>query len=368
MFDFKITHRHSHSAARLGVLTTAHGTIDIPAFMPVGTQATVKSLSPDDLEACGAQIILGNTYHLYLRPGHEVVKSLGGLHRFMSWRKPILTDSGGFQVFSLSDLAQVTDEGVTFKSHIDGSSHLLTPEKSMEIQQALGADIIMALDDLAFHDADRSRTKISLERSTRWAKRCRAAHRDETQTLFGIVQGGMFEDLRTQSVGEIVNIGFAGYAIGGLSVGEEKELMFAIAEHTVKLLPQDAPRYLMGVGNPADLLRGVEMGIDMFDCVMPTRNARNGSLFTRKGKLNIKNNCHRTDESPIDPSCACYTCRNFSRAYLRHLFMADEILAMRLNTIHNTAFYQNWMAELRDAIRQDRPFHFDWNGKVESEG
>ncbi|MEC7641540.1 MAG: tRNA guanosine(34) transglycosylase Tgt [Nitrospinota bacterium] len=361
MFQFKITHPHSHSAARLGVLSTSHGIIETPSFMPVGTQATVKALSPEDLETCGAQIILGNAYHLYLRPSHEVIKSLGGLHGFMNWRKPILTDSGGFQTFSLSDLAIVTEEGVSFKSHIDGSNHLLTPEKSMKIQQALGADIIMALDELVPHDADRSRTKASLELSTRWARRCRVAHQDDTQTLFGIVQGGLFKDLRKQSAEEIIDVGFAGYAIGGLSVGEEKPLMFEIAENTARLLPENSPRYLMGVGNPADLLQGIQSGIDLFDCVMPTRNARNGSLFTRKGKLNIKNNCHQVDESPIDPSCTCYTCKNFSRAYLRHLFMADEILAMRLNTIHNTAFYQNWMADLREAIRRDQPMDLTWN-------
>lgn len=361
MFKFEITHRHSHSAARLGKVFTPHGVIDTPAFMPVGTQGTVKALSPEDVVECGAQIILGNTYHLYLRPGHEIVRSLGGLHRFMNWHKPILTDSGGFQVFSLSEFAKVDENGVTFKSHIDGAKHLLTPEKSMEIQQALGSDIIMALDELIAHPSDWSRAKASLELSTRWAKRCREFHRFEHQALFGIVQGGMYRDLRMQSAEEIVNIGFPGYAIGGLSVGEEKPLMLEIAEHTAKLLPENSPRYLMGVGAPEDLLHCSQMGIDLFDCVMPTRNARNGSLFTKTGKLNIKNTGYRQDEKPIDPTCSCYTCKNYSRAYLRHLFVAGEILAMRLNTIHNIAFYQSWMASIRDAIRENRPFDLPLN-------
>ena len=360
MFEFNCNRQHTHSQARLGNLTTIHGTIETPAFMPVGTQATVKSLTPEDLEACGAQIILSNTYHLYLRPGQEIVKSLGGLHRFMNWNKPILTDSGGFQILSLSRLAKTNDEGVTFQSHIDGSRHCFTPESVMEIQQSLGADIIMALDEMAPYSADQSTALDSLKRTTQWAKRCRATHTDEVQTLFGIVQGGMFKKLRDQSVEEIVNIGFKGYAIGGLSIGEEMSLMREIAGHTAERLPPDSPRYLMGVGTPADLLESVKMGIDLFDCVMPTRNARNGSLFIPKGKLNIKNSRYQNDETPVDPNCRCYSCQNYSRAYLRHLFIADEILAMRLNTIHNIHFYQSWMASIRQAIAKDRPFDFSW--------
>lgn len=366
MFNFEITHRHRHSAARLGVLATAHGTVETPVFMPVGTQATVKSLCPEDLDNCGAQIILANAYHLHLRPGHDIVQSLGGLHGFMNWRKPILTDSGGFQIFSLGGFAKVNEEGVTFKSHIDGSKHLITPEKCMAIQQALGADIIMPLDELAPYPADKSRVCAALERSTRWAQRCRDTHRDGSQTLFGIVQGGMHQDLRTRGAEEIADIGFAGYAIGGLSVGEEKELMLETAEYTARMLPEDKPRYLMGVGSPSDLLACVKMGIDMFDCVMPTRNARNGSLFTREGTLNLKNARHKRDETPVDSSCSCYTCRNFSRAYLRHLFMADEILVMRLATLHNIAFYQNWMARIRKAIRDESPLDLTW-GAASSE-
>lgn len=356
MFKFEIKQKHSHSSARLGTVTTARGTIDTPAFMPVGTLATVKALSPEDLTQCGAQIILGNTYHLYLRPGHDTIRALGGLHKFMHWDKPILTDSGGFQVFSLSGLTKVSEEGVAFKSHIDGSPHLLTPEKVMEIQQALGADIVMTFDEPTPFPSDRQVTRRSLELSTRWAKRCRQAHQPERQALFGIVQGGMYEELRRESAGQIIDIEFPGYAIGGLSVGEEKSLLLDMAAFTASLLPDGQPRYLMGVGTPGDLLACSQAGIDMFDCVMPSRNARNGSLFTSQGKINIKNAKFKTDDSPPDPACDCYTCKNYSSAYLRHLFIADEILSMRLNTIHNIAFYQKWMADIRETIRQDKPF------------
>lgn len=370
VFKFEVLKQHNHSSARLGVITTPHGKIDTPAFMPVGTQATVKSLSPEELKDCGTQIILGNTYHLYLRPGHEIIDSLGGLHRFMNWDKPILTDSGGFQVFSLNDLAKVTEEGVTFKSHIDGSPHFFSPEHAMKVQQALGADIIMTFDEPMPYPAEKSNVESSLNLSTRWALRCKSVHREETQALFGIVQGGMFQDLRSQSVGQIVEIEFPGYAIGGLSVGEDIETMHEMAAYTANLLPKDKPRYLMGVGTPMDLLACSGMGIDMFDCVMPTRNARNGSLFTSEGKINIKNNKFRTDASPLDPDCNCYTCRNYSRAYLRHLFIADEIFALRLNTLHNIAFYQNWMEKIRHAIREDRAFDFNWTKDIfsDSEG
>ena len=288
MIKFEVLKQHRHSSARLGKLTTPNGTIDTPAFMPVGTQATVKALSPEDLTDCGSEIILGNTYHLYLRPGHEIIKNLGGLHRFMNWDKPILTDSGGFQVFSLNRLAKVTEEGVTFKSHIDGSTHAFSPEHAIKVQQALGADIIMTFDEPMPYPGEKSAVETSLNLSTRWAKRCKVAHEDKAQALFGIVQGGMFKDLRTQSVEQIVATGFPGYAIGGLSVGEDMETMYDIAAFTAPLLPENKPRYLMGVGTPEDLLVCSGMGIDMFDCVMPTRNARNGSLFTSLGKAEHK--------------------------------------------------------------------------------
>jgi len=365
VFKFEVQHCHAHSSARLGSITTSHGTIDTPAFMPVGTQATVKALSPEDLVHCGAQIILGNTYHLYLRPGHEIIQKLGGLHRFMNWHRPILTDSGGFQVFSLSDLTKVTEEGVTFKSHLDGSTHLLSPEKSMEIQQALGADIIMAFDEPVAHDADHSKTARSLGLSTRWAKRCLESHATKSQALFGIVQGGMFKDLRQESAEQIVALDFPGFAIGGLSVGEEKSVMLEMAEHTTGFLPADRPRYLMGVGTPDDLLQCVKMGIDMFDCVMPSRNARNGSLFTSQGKMNIKNARYKMEDAPLDSECSCYTCKNYSRAYLRHLYTAEEILAMRLNTIHNIAFFQQWMQRIRTALAEDRPLDWEYPSQAE---
>ena len=356
MIEFQVIKQHSHSAARLGRLLTPHGEIDTPTFMPVGTQGTVKALSPEDIIQCGAGIILGNTYHLYLRPGHSVIKSLGGLHRFMNWDKPILTDSGGFQVFSLNTLAKVTEEGVTFKSHIDGSTHFFSPELSMEIQEALRSDIAMTLDEPTPYPSDYTTTEKSLKLSSRWASRCKTAHQLENQSLFGIVQGGMYKDLRIQSTKEITEIDFPGYAIGGLSVGEEKNIMYDIAAHTAEYLPKNKPRYLMGVGTPEDLRQCSGMGVDMFDCVMPSRNARNGSLFTSQGKINIRNLQYKTDDSPLDPECDCYTCENYSRAYLRHLFIADEIFVMRLNTLHNINFYQKRMQAIRKAILEDKPF------------
>jgi len=356
VIEFQVIKQHSHSAARLGRLLTPHGEIETPVFMPVGTQGTVKALSPEDVTQCGSNIILGNTYHLYLRPGHSVIQSLGGLHRFMNWDKSILTDSGGFQVFSLNTLAKVTEEGVTFKSHIDGSTHFFSPELSMEIQEALGSDIAMTLDEPTPYPSNHTTTEASLKLSSRWAARCKTAHQLESQSLFGIIQGGMYKDLRTQSTKEITEIGFPGYAIGGLSVGEEKNIMYDIAAHTAEYLPKNKPRYLMGVGTPEDLRQCSGMGIDMFDCVMPSRNARNGSLFTSQGKINIRNLQYKTDDSPLDPECACYTCRNYSRAYLRHLFIADEIFVMRLNTLHNISFYQKRMQSIRDAILEDKPF------------
>lgn len=333
--------------------------------MPVGTQATVKALTPDDLESFGTQIILGNTYHLYLRPGHELIRSLGGLHKFMNWPRPMLTDSGGYQVFSLNELTKVTEEGVTFQSHLDGSSHFISPERSIEIQQALGADIIMAFDEPTPYPADISRTEKSLKLTTLWARRCKEALHSDTQALFGIVQGGMYPDLRKKSAEQIIEIGFPGYAIGGLSVGEEKKLMHDTTAYTAPLLPEDKPRYLMGVGTPEDLLQCSSAGVDMFDCVMPTRNARNGSLFVKGGKINIRNAQYKSDPGPIEPDCPCYTCANFSRAYLRHLAMAGEILAMRLLTLHNSTFYQKWMASIRNAIEEDIPFNLDWSNQTE---
>jgi queuine tRNA-ribosyltransferase len=358
VLEFEILKKHSYSDARLGRITTSHGAIETPAFMPVGTQGTVKAMTPEDLIASGSEIILGNTYHLYLRPGHELIKSLGGLHRFMNWPRPILTDSGGFQVFSLNALARVTEEGVKFKSHLDGSMHFFSPERAMAVQQALGSDIMMTLDEPAPHDADHATALKSMNLSTRWARRCRAVHSPGDQALFGIVQGGMFEDLRTQHVQEMGDFGFEGYAIGGLSVGEEKATLLRIARHTAPLLPAERPRYLMGVGTPGDLLALSSMGIDMFDCVMPSRNARNGSLFTSEGKVNIRNARFRDDPQPLDVHCPCPVCRNYSRAYLRHLFLADEILGLHLNTLHNITFYQHWMANIRRAIREDKPFDF----------
>jgi queuine tRNA-ribosyltransferase len=342
--------------ARTATLATAHGVIETPVFMPVGTQGTVKSLAPRDLTDIGAGIILGNTYHLYLRPGDELIARLGGLHRFMAWDGPILTDSGGFQVFSLSGLRQIAEEGVTFASHIDGSRHLFSPEKVVSIQRNLGSDIMMVLDECVPYGADRAYTEKSLGLTSRWAGRCRIAHPagQRGQLLFGIVQGGFFPDLRARSVAEIVDIGFDGYALGGLSVGESRPEMYDILDATTPLLPEGRPRYLMGVGAVRDLLAGMAAGIDMFDCVLPTRNARNGTLFTTKGKVNIKRAQYREDDTPLDPDCPCYACRTFSKAYLRHLYIARELLSYRLNTLHNLTFFLRMMEDARAAIRQGR--------------
>ncbi len=338
------------TGARLGRLTTPHGTVDTPVFMPCGTQATVKTLDPRDLHEEGCELILCNTYHLYLRPGHEVVKALGGLHRFMGWNRAVLTDSGGYQVLSLSALRNITEDGVIFQSHLDGSRHFLTPEKAIEIQLALGADILMALDECPPHSAEHAYHQASMERTVRWATRCRAAHPGEEPALFGIVQGGTDLDLRSRSAEATRQIGFSGYALGGLGVGEGPAQMYAVVGHTAALLPVEAPRYLMGVGTPQDLLEGIARGVDMFDCVLPTRNARNGGLFTSTGRLNIKAAAYTRDERPVDPACACYTCRHFSRAYLRHLYLSDEILGLRLNTIHNLHYYADLMRRARQAI------------------
>jgi len=335
--------------ARCGTLSTAHGVLDTPAFMPVGTAGVVKSLTPDDVRRCGAQILLSNTYHLYLRPGHELIRELGGLHDFMKWSGPILTDSGGFQVFSLSSLNKINDEGVSFRSHIDGSSHLLTPEKSMEIQSALGSDIAMVLDECPALPSDRKAIETAVERTTLWAKRSQDAYKGPG-VAFGIVQGGTLPELRARSAAELVALDFPGYAIGGVSVGEPQPAIQRIIELTAEMLPQHKPRYVMGVGRPLDLVEAVAAGVDMFDCVMPTRNARNGLLFTQQGRVHIKRHQYRRDDRPLDETCPCASCRTFSRAYLRHLFVVGDILAARLNTIHNLTYYLNLMRRMREAI------------------
>ncbi|MDD3654226.1 MAG: tRNA guanosine(34) transglycosylase Tgt [Desulfotomaculaceae bacterium] len=350
--SFTVTKKDKTGRARLGVLHTPHGTVETPVFMPVGTQATVKTMTPEEVRQVGGRIILSNTYHLYLRPGQELIREAGGLHRFMNWDGPILTDSGGFQVFSLGPLRKVTEEGGIFRSHIDGSEHFFSPEKAMEVQMALGSDICMVFDECAPYPCDREYALGALERTSRWARRCLAAHRREDQGVFGIVQGGTFPDLRKESAYELMELGFAGYAIGGLSVGEPKEVMYEMLDHTVPLLPADKPRYLMGVGSPDCLVEGVARGIDMFDCVLPTRLARNGTVLTRHGKLVVRNAEYARDFTPFDRDCSCYACQNYSRAYVRHLIKANEILGIRLTTIHNLYFVLELMKELREAIRE----------------
>lgn len=342
------------TGARLGKLHTPHGVIDTPIFMPVGTQATVKSLTPEDVKRTGAQIILSNTYHLYIRPGTKVIEKAGGLHKFMNWDKPILTDSGGFQVFSLGDLRKIKEEGVTFRSHLDGSKHFIGPEEAIHIQNILGSDIIMAFDECTPHPADHDYAKASMERTLRWAQRCKDAHKNtENQALFGIVQGGMYKDLRQISAQETVAMDFPGYAIGGLSVGESKPLMYEMLDCTLPYLPKDKARYLMGVGSIDALFEGVSRGVDMFDCVLQTRIARNGTAMTSTGRVAIKNAKYEEDFSPLDSECDCYTCRNFSRAYLRHLVKANEILGLRLLTEHNLRFTIKTMENMRKAILED---------------
>ena len=348
---YTLIHKDKNSEARIGTLQTCHGVVNTPIFMPVGTRGTVKACTPETLtDHIQAEIILANTYHLYLRPGHEVVQEAGGLHKFMGWNKPILTDSGGFQVFSLGPLRKITEEGVEFRSPIDGTERFISPERSIEIQNALGADIIMIFDECPALPNEYDYLKNSMEMTLRWAERSKNAHQNSDQLLFGIVQGGMERDLRQASVEETVSIDFPGYAIGGLSVGEEKDLMYEMLEYTAPLLPEDKPRYLMGVGTPADLVYGVRCGIDMFDCVMPTRNARNGSLFTSEGIVRIRNSKYTRDFSPLDPNCTCYTCQNFTRAYLRHLHVENEILGSQLHTLHNLHFYLSLMRGIRRAI------------------
>jgi queuine tRNA-ribosyltransferase len=340
----------SDGLARRGELELIHGVVQTPAFMPVGTYGTVKAMSPRELEEEGADIVLGNTFHLWLRPGLAVIGKHGGLHRFMGWSKPILTDSGGFQVFSLGDLRKISEEGVAFQSPINGDRLFLTPEEAMRIQRVLDSDIVMVFDECTGYPATREVAELSMQLSLRWAERSKRAHGDNANALFGIVQGGMHEDLRDASLAGLAAIGFDGYAIGGVSVGEPKQDMERIVAHIAPRLPAGAPRYLMGVGTPEDLVHAVSQGVDMFDCVLPTRNARNGWLFTRAGDVKIKNARHREDTGPLDPECACYTCRNFSRAYLHHLHRANEILGARLNTLHNLHYYLELMASLRGAI------------------
>ncbi|MBW2123092.1 MAG: tRNA guanosine(34) transglycosylase Tgt [Deltaproteobacteria bacterium] len=347
---FTLCARDRTTEARAGLISTPHGDVHTPVFMPVGTQATVKSLTPEDLVDLGAEIILGNAYHLYLRPGHQTSRQLGGLHRFMQWSRPILTDSGGYQIFSLGQLVSVRQEGVTFQSHIDGSRHFLSPSDVIEIQRSLGSDIMMCLDECTPYPSTWEETLGSLELTSHWARECREAGTAPGQALFAIVQGGMYPDLRERSAADLVALDFDGYAIGGLSVGEDKETMFRIVGHTATRLPEEKPRYLMGVGTPADILKAVQMGVDMFDCVLPTRNARNGLLFSRLGPIPIKNARYARDPRPPDEDCRCYTCRNYSRAYLRHLFVAREILSYRLNTIHNLFYYTELMGQIREAI------------------
>ena len=356
---YELLHIDKNSGARRGVVHTPHGDIQTPIFMPVGTLATVKAMSPEELkEDVKAQIILANTYHLYLRPGHELVKEAGGLHKFMNWDRPILTDSGGFQVFSLSGLRKITEEGVIFNSHLDGSKHIFTPEKVMEIEEALGADIIMAFDECCPYPSDYEYTKKSMERTTRWAIRCKEAHKTENQGLFGIIQGGFYKDLRQKSAEDLIKLDFPGYAIGGISVGEPKEEFLDILRFTTPLMPENKPRYLMGVGTPDYLIESALSGIDMCDCVLPTRLTRHGTAMTSKGKLVIRNQNYARDWNKLDEECDCYTCKNYTRAYLRHLIKTNEILGMRLLSLHNLRFLTKLMERVRIEIEHDNLLAF----------
>jgi queuine tRNA-ribosyltransferase len=357
-FRFEVIKKDSFSQARFGRVETDHGSFATPAFLPVGTQGSIKSLTPEELVEIGVEAILGNTYHLYLRPGHETIGRLGGLHTFTHWEKPILTDSGGFQIFSLGSLRKISEGGVTFQSHLDGSSHFLTPEKVLEIQRALGSDIAMVLDECVPYPSPYEYVKISMERTNRWAKRSLEVRRETDPALFAIVQGGVHRDLREKSVQTLVKMGFQGYAIGGLSVGEPKSMMSDVLEWITPLLPENTPRYLMGVGTPEDILNAVILGVDFFDCVLPTRNARNGTLFTSSGKISIKQAQYAEDKKPVDETCACYTCRHYSRAYLRHLYLSKEILSSRLNTIHNLFYYIDLLVKIKEAIQEGRLLDF----------
>lgn len=357
---YELKHVCKQTGARRGVVHTPHGDIQTPVFMPVGTQATVKSMTPEELkEEVKAEIILSNTYHLYLRPGHELVKEAGGLHKFMNWDRPILTDCGGFQVFSLSDLRTISEDGVEFKSHLDGSKHFFSPEKVMEIEEALGADIIMSFDECVEPNATYEYTKQSMERTTRWAERCKKAHTTtDKQGLFGIIQGGFFEDLRKISAKDLIELDFPGYAIGGISVGESKEDFLRILRYTAPLMPENKPRYLMGVGTPNYLIEAAISGIDMCDCVLPTRIARNGTALTSHGKVVIRNATYERDWNRLDDECDCYTCKNYTRAYIRHLIKTNEILGVRLLSIHNLRFLVRLMEQVRQAIEEDRLLDF----------
>ena len=351
---YELLHVCKQTGARRGIVHTPHGDIQTPVFMPVGTQATVKSMTPEELKEVGAQIILANTYHLFLRPGHELIKEAGGLHKFMHWDRPILTDSGGFQVFSLGALRTISEEGVEFRSHLDGSKQFLSPEKAMEVENALGADIIMAFDECCPYPSTYEYTKKSMERTTRWAKRCKEAHnRKEEQGLFGIIQGGFYKDLRKQSAEDLIKLDFPGYAIGGISVGEPKEEFLDILNYTAPLMPENKPRYLMGVGTPDYLVEAAISGIDMCDCVIPTRLARHGTAFTSKGKIVVRNASYERDFNPLDDECDCYTCKNYTRAYIRHLVKTNEILGIRLLSIHNIKFLTNLMDKVRIEIERD---------------
>lgn len=357
-FEFQLEHEDAHTFARLAKWRTPHGDVETPAFMPVGTLASVKGLTPDQLKQAGVQKVLANTYHLALRPGADVVAELGGLHRFMSWDGPILTDSGGFQVFSLAKLRKLDESGISFRSHLDGSPFELSPEKAMRIQEQLGADCIMCLDECPPHDVPLERLREAVDLTTRWARRCRDSHQRSDQALFGIVQGGTDQGLRERSAEGLLPLDFPGYAIGGLSVGEEPKQMYSTLDFTVPTLPTDRPRYLMGVGTPTDLLEAVCRGVDLFDCVMPTRNGRNALAFTSEGKLRLRNEQFKLDETPLDPHCECPVCRGFTRAYLRHLFMVKEMLGPILVSWHNIAFYQDLMREMRSAIGENRASEF----------
>jgi queuine tRNA-ribosyltransferase len=356
--SYTLIHQDKNSKARLGRLKTAHGEIDTPCFMPVGTQATVKTLSVKELEDSGASIILSNAYHLFLRPGMEVIKKAGGLHNFMSWQKPILTDSGGYQVFSLALFRKVSDEGVEFQSHLDGSKHFLRPEDVIDIQRDLASDIIMPLDECAHYPCSRDYAELAMKRTIQWAARSKKAHRN-SQLLFGIIQGATYEDLRRDCSQQLIDMDFSGYALGGVSVGEPKNLRYNIIDFVAGLLPKEKPRYLMGVGMPTDIIEAVELGVDMFDCVIPTRYGRNGTAFvSHDGKMTVRNATYTEDFGPLDKFCSCYTCKNFSRAYLRHLFNTDEMLGLRLVSLHNVHFFLELMRNIREAIRQDRFLEF----------
>lgn len=369
MFGFKLKEKDRNTKARCGLITTAHGNVETPAFMPVGTQATVKTMTPGDLEEMGFQMMIVNAYHLYLRPGHQLVKEMGGLQKFMGWNKPVTTDSGGFQVLSLAKTRKILEHGISFQSHLDGSSHLLTPQKAIEIQEYLNSDIMMCLDECPPVDAPKEYIDKAVELTTKWAKECRHSKTDETKALFGIVQGGVHEDLRQKSMDQLMELNFEGYSIGGLGIGEDSEETYQTTEFCLNTLPENKVRYLMGIGMPTDIVEAVSKGVDLFDCVIPTRNARNGNVFTNNGKIVIKNAQYSNDKSQLDEKCGCYTCTNFSRAYLRHLFLAGELLSHRLLTLHNLYFYASLMKRIRESIVQGKfeELRRDFSGKENEE-